>query len=133
MVGVGFGIVSAKARQGEFAEQIRRIGMQRDQTVGLATAKSAASGVELSSVSTVDYLKRLTYEFDREISNVRKTADATKTADMLSLFAGGVGGGAQIYGKLGAANNWFQYGNQGGGFSNGNTNFAGGVDASWYD
>lgn len=120
MVGIGFGIVSAlglagqfasgvmssKARQGEFAEQIRQTGLRRDLTLGTATARAAASGIEMDSSSTTNYLKSLTGEFNREISNIRKTAKATKTADMIGNFAGLLGGGAQTYGTMGQANNW---------------------------
>lgn len=120
MVGIGFGIVSAlglagqfasgvmsaKARQGEFAEQIRKTGLERDITVGTAFSKVGASGIEMDSPSTVNYLKTLTGEFNREISNLRKTAAATKTADMIGNLAGLAGGGAQTYSALGQANNW---------------------------
>jgi hypothetical protein len=100
------GIMSAKARQGEFAETVRRIGRERDITVGSAIAKVGASGIEMDSASTVNYLKALTDEFNREIKNVQKTAKATKTADMIGNLAGIFGGGAQTYSALGQANNW---------------------------
>lgn len=120
MVGIGYGIVSslglagqfasgimsANARQGEFAEQVRQIGLKRDLTLGTATAKVAASGIESGSASTVNYLKNLTAEFDREIANVKKTAKTAQTADLIGSLAGLVGGGAQTYGALGTANNW---------------------------
>lgn len=120
MVGIGYGIVSAlglagqfasgimsaNARQGEFAEQIRQIGLKRDLTLGTATAKAAASGIELGSSSTTTYLNALTAEFNREIANVKKAARATKTADMIGNISGLLGGAAQTYGTLGQANNW---------------------------
>ncbi len=100
------GIMSAQSRQAEFAEQLRRLRLQKEQTVGLATAKSGASGVEFTSASTQHYLTSLTSEFDRAISNVQRAGRTTNLTDMLGTFSNLLGGGAGMFGALGKANNW---------------------------
>jgi hypothetical protein len=120
MIGVGFaiaqglglagqfasGLMSAQARQGEFAEQLRRLEMQKRQTVGLATAKTGASGVEFTSASTQQYLASLASEFDRSIDNLRDVGRVTSMTDMLGAFSNLLGGSAGLVGSLGKANNW---------------------------
>lgn len=120
MVGIGFGVaqalgtagrfasglMSARARRGEFNEALRQLELRRTQTVGLARAKAAASGTEMSSLSTVEYLAALTKEFDIARTNLRRTRDLTGRADLIGNLSGLLGGASSIYGGLGQANNW---------------------------
>lgn len=122
MIGVAFGVVSALgaagrltsglmsagARRAEFNEMIRGLQMKRDYTVGLAKARAAASGTEMESVSTTDYLSRLTGEFDRQIALARRTRRQTYVSDIVASLSGAAGNAADIYGSLGQMNNWWQ-------------------------
>lgn len=104
------GIMSAQSRQGEFAEQLRRLKLKKDQTVGLAAARSGASGVEFSSASTQQYLASLTDEFDLGISRLKSTASMTGIMDLIGNFSSLLGAGASASGALGKANNWWDEG-----------------------
>lgn len=122
MVGTGFavaeglgaagkfasGLLSAQARQGEFAQQIRAIEFKKNQTIGIATARAAASGTTLDSLSTDKYIGALANQFDTEITNVRRAKRMTGIADLVGNISTLVGAGASIYGSLGQANNWWQ-------------------------
>jgi len=122
MIGVGFavasllgtagqvasGVMSAQARQGEFAEQLRRLDMKKRYTVGLTAARAGASGTEFASTSTQSYLASLTSEFDRAIAATRKAKSLAGLTDTLGLIAGGISGIAGAAGTLGKANNWWQ-------------------------
>lgn len=102
------GLMSADARQSEFAQQIRALKMKRDFTVGIATARAAASGVTSDSVSTTKYMASLTGELNRGIDNLEGVANTTGVMDKIGLFSGLVGGAANAYATLGKANNWWQ-------------------------
>jgi hypothetical protein len=122
MVGVGFaavsalglagqlasGVMSAKARQAEFAQQLRALEMKKEQTIGIARARAAASGIEMSSTSTTDYLAGLTSEFDTELNYLRATkrmaGDAADIGNTMSLL----GGAASIYGGTAQQNNFWR-------------------------
>jgi hypothetical protein len=101
------GLLSAQARQAEFAQQIRALKMKRDFTVGIANARAAASGVTSDSLSTTKYMASLTGELNLGIKNLENTAATTDIMDKFSLFSGLVGGGANAYASIGKANNWF--------------------------
>jgi hypothetical protein len=88
------GIMSARSRRAEFDQQLRATMMKRDQTLSLATARAAASGFEIGSRSTTEYLAALTGEFNIEIDNIRKARDTSFLASILGTLAGGVGGTA---------------------------------------
>lgn len=98
------GLMSARARRAEFDEQIRGLTIKRDQTVGIATAKAAASGVEIGSRSTTEYLKSLTSELNREIGNYVSARNTTYRANLLSLFTNGLAGGAGVASQYMKAN-----------------------------
>lgn len=122
MVGTGFavasilgtagqfasGILSAQARQGEFAEQLRRLEQKKRYTIGLATAKTGASGVEFSSASTQHYLASLTSEFDRAIAATRDAKSLGGVLDTFGIVSGGISNLAGMAGTLGKANNWWE-------------------------
>lgn len=102
------GVMSAKARRAEFDEQLRALEMKKMQTLSIARANRAATGTEIGSKSTVDYLAGLADEFDRSISNLRSVRDSTGSADSLTNTLGLVSGGAGLYGNLGQMNNWWR-------------------------
>jgi hypothetical protein len=120
MVGLGFGItqalglagpfasgvMSAEARQGEFAEQLRRLRLKKEQTVGLARSRANASGVTADSATTDLYLKALTGEFDFNIRRLEETAGQVSMADTIGNFASLFGGGVSTLGGIAKANNW---------------------------
>jgi hypothetical protein len=92
------GIMAADARQAEFEENIRRVRLKKAQTVGLATAMSAASGMMLGSRSTDAYLGALTGQFNTEISQLQKAAELTGVADFWGTASDLFGGGASAIG-----------------------------------
>lgn len=102
------GLMSAKARQAEFAQQLRALEMKKEQTIGLARARAAASGVEMSSSSTTDYLAGLADEFDTEIGYLRSAKRTSGNAALIGSLSGLVGGGAQTYLGLAQANNFWR-------------------------
>jgi hypothetical protein len=95
---IASGVLSAQARQAEFAEGIRQLKVKKEYTVGLATMKAAASGFDLRSASTVSYLRGLTREYDIALKNLRNVKGTTQIADMLGVMSGGAQGAAQSYG-----------------------------------
>jgi ammonia channel protein AmtB len=120
MIGLGFGALSMFGSMGQFAgtmmgnavrkqeqqDKIRSLGMRKAAVVGLAAAKSGASGVEGTSASTVDYLSGLGAEFDRTIfQQKRANADLNRAANV-SAISGLIGGGAGTIAGLGELNNW---------------------------
>lgn len=121
MLGIGFGILSTLgnvgqaasglmstyARQGEFAEQLRRLRMEKQSTVGLAAAKTGASGVEMTSASSVQYLNDLSSEFDRAIAMTKNTAQQALISGVVGAGSSLLGGGASTYKGLGDINNWW--------------------------
>lgn len=122
MIGLAFGALStlgtigqfagnlmgASARRAQVQEQIRATEMQKAQTVGLAAARSGASGVEGSSASTMDYLSGLGAEFDRVIGLQKKSAATGYALDILGAGMGLLGGASNVAGGLGKLNNWWQ-------------------------
>jgi hypothetical protein len=122
MVGVGFaavqalgvagqfasGLMSAQARQGEFADQLRALTMKRDQTLGIARARAAASGVEMDSRSTTDYLAGLTGEFDTELARIRSVKKMAGNAALIGNLSTLAGGGANTYLGLAQLNNFWR-------------------------
>jgi hypothetical protein len=88
------GQMAASARRMQYDEELRKLGMRRDFTLSLATARGAASGVEASSATTTDYLSRLTTEFSAEESYLKKMKSMTSDADTAANFANLVGGAA---------------------------------------
>ena len=122
MVGVGFaavqalgvagqfasGIMSAKSRQAEFAEQLRALQMKKEYTLGIAKVRAGASGVTMDSVSTVDYLAGLAGEFDREIANLKHAKKTAGSAALVGNLAGLATGGAQTYLGLAQLNNFWK-------------------------
>lgn len=101
------GLMSTFARQGEFAEQIRRLRQEKAQMVGLATAKTGASGVEMTSASSVQYLNDLSAEYDRAISAAKSNSRLSLISGLVGVGAGLAGGGASTYKVLGDINNWW--------------------------
>jgi hypothetical protein len=93
------GLMSSGARQAEFAESLRQLQQKKEFTVGLARTRAAATGFDLNSGSTMEYLRGLTKEFDIAIGNLRRTARTTRTADLIGTISGAVGGAAQTYGS----------------------------------
>jgi hypothetical protein len=122
MVGVGFaavsalglagqlasGVMSAKARQAEFAQQLRALEMKKEQTIGIARARAAASGIEMSSTSTTDYLAGLASEFDNGLNYLRAAKKASGDAATVGQFATLAGGAASIYGGVAQQNNFWR-------------------------
>lgn len=122
MIGLAFGALSSLGTVGQFAgslmgafgrrdqakEGIRALQMQKAQTVGLAAARSGASGVEMTSASTMEYLSGLGAEFDRAISLQKRAASTGFALDLLGAGSGLIGGAANVYGGLGQLNNWWQ-------------------------
>jgi hypothetical protein len=84
--------LAIQARQMGYAEQVRQLTMKRDYTVGLAQSRAGASGVDMTSASTTDYLKKLTGEFNTEIDRTRLLARTMEGIDQdnasLGLFMG---------------------------------------------
>lgn len=104
----GSNLMGAFARRGEMQDRIRELKLEKASTIGLALAKSGASGAAGSSSSTQDYLAGLGAEFDRAIA---KTEDAKGMAFISGLLGGGaqaVGGGARAYTGLAEINNWWR-------------------------
>jgi hypothetical protein len=97
------GIMSARARRSEFAQQLRALEVKRDQTVGIARARSAAMGVEAGSLSTENYLAQLAGGFEDEMRNVRKARRQTYGLGMLGALLGGVQGAAGVASAYGRA------------------------------
>lgn len=118
MLGLGFGIasmlgtvgqtasglMSTQSRVSQISDEIRNAQMRKAQTVGLAGAKSGASGVEFSSASTQHYLTSLGSEFDREIASLRDLRSTTQVTGAIGALAGLVGGGANTAKDLWALN-----------------------------
>jgi hypothetical protein len=90
------GIMSARSRRAEFDQQLRATMLKRDQTVGIATARAAASGFEIGSRSTTEYLAALTGEFNIEIERMKDARNTSFAAGIIGSFAGGAGGAASI-------------------------------------
>jgi hypothetical protein len=90
------GIMSARSRRAEFDQQIRAMRLKRDQTLSLTTARAGQSGLEMGSVSTTDYLKGLTNEFNLEIERMKDARNTSFAAGIIGSFAGGAGGAASI-------------------------------------
>lgn len=120
MIGLAFGALSALGTIGQFAgnmmgnsvrrlqqqDQIRALEMKKASTLGLASAKSGASGVEGTSSSTLDYLKGLGAEFDRAIAIQKETARNVNTAGNITAIANLFGGAGSTLSGLGNLNNW---------------------------
>jgi hypothetical protein len=120
MIGLAFGALSALGTIGKFTsdllgagarraqarDQLHGLEMQKSKTIGLAAAKSGASGVEGSSSSTMDYLSGLGAEFDRAIQTQKDTMSTMAMADFFGAGTGLLGGAANTTEKLGALNNW---------------------------
>lgn len=101
------GLMSAYARQGEFSEQLRRLRQEKASTLGLANAKTGASGVEMTSASSVQYLNDLSAEFDRAIAATKRNSTLSLVSGIIGVGAGLVGGGASTYKTLADINNWW--------------------------
>lgn len=100
------GIMSAGSRRAEFDEQLRQLSRKKDYTLSLTSAIAGASGVEAGSVSTTEYLKSMTQEFDTELGFLRNTRNDTYMADLLGAGFGAVGAGVGIGSGLAKLNNW---------------------------
>ena len=108
MVGLAFGALSAlgtvgkfssdlmgnAARRGQIGDEIRSTEMRKAQTLGLATARTGASGVEFGSSSVQSYLAGLGAEFDLEISRLKDLRRTTGTMGTIGAISGLLGGGA---------------------------------------
>lgn len=99
------GTLSAKARRAEFDQQIRAVEFKKAQTLSTAQARSAAAGLDMSSLSTTEYLSGLTSEFDAELNYLRRARSLTSEADHYRNLFGLAGGGAQAYGSYSAMTN----------------------------
>jgi hypothetical protein len=120
MIGLAFGALStlgtigqfagnlmgASARRAQMRDQIRAMEMKKAQVVGLAAAKSGASGVEGTSASTMSYLQGLGAEYDLAIGRQKQANSAADLANNIGSIASLFGGGAQMYKGLGDINNW---------------------------
>ena len=96
MVGsLASGLMSTKARQAQFDEQIRNLRLKRDYTLSLTNARASASGIMADSASTVAYLRTMKSEFDREISALKDVKKTTFVSDLIGTFSGGLAGGSQ--------------------------------------
>jgi hypothetical protein len=98
--------MGASARQKQMQDNIRSLEMQKAKTVGLASAKSGASGVEGTSSSTMDMLSGLGAEFDRSIKIAKDTASSTGLADKIGAISSLFGGAAGTASGIGQLNNW---------------------------
>lgn len=105
---IASGLMAADARQMEFADQIRILKQKRDYTTSLAASKAAASGIALGSVSTSEYLKQLTSQFNTEIAGVQRTADTVGSMDFINQVTGSFGALATVGLGVMKANNWGQ-------------------------
>ncbi len=108
MVGLAFGALSAlgtigkftsdlmgnAARRGQIDDEIRATRMRKASTLGLAAARTGASGVEFSSSSVTDYLSGLGAEFDREIAGLESLRRTTGLTGAIGAVSGLLGAGA---------------------------------------
>ena len=108
MVGLAFGALSAlgtigkfssdlmgnAARQQSISDEIRSTLMKKAQTVGLATARTGASGVEFGSSSVQSYLTGLGGEFDLEVARLKELKRTTGIAGTIGAVSELLGGGA---------------------------------------
>jgi len=118
MIGLAFGALSslgtigqfagnlmgAFARRGQAEQDIRATEIQKNETIGYAQAQSGASGVELSSASTMDYLAGLGAEFDRTLALKRSAQETGFIADLFGAGSSAVGGIANTANQLNALN-----------------------------
>ncbi len=98
----------AERQRAETDEALRRTRLQHQVVVGEATARAAASGVEVGGSSMGRYLQAMTDEFGRqerwlELSGHRQ-ADATSLSANLGAF-GDLGGSLFGYAQN---NNWWK-------------------------
>jgi hypothetical protein len=108
MIGLAFGALSAlgtigkfssdlmgnAARRGQISDEIEATKMRKAQTLGLAAARTGASGVEFSSASVSSYLTSLGSQFDTEISRLKNLRRTTEIAGTIGAVSGLLGGGA---------------------------------------
>jgi hypothetical protein len=99
-------LMGISARRAQAEDQIRALEMKKASTLGLAAAKSGASGVEGSSASTMDYLSGLGAEFDRSIVVAKNTAKSVEMAGKIGAISQLFGGMSSAFGGAAAANNW---------------------------
>jgi hypothetical protein len=121
MIGLAFGALSSLGTIGQFAgnlmgvaarrsqmqDSIRALEMKKSQALGLAAAKSGASGVEGTSSSTQEYLKGLGAEYDRALATQRSVMGDAGLAGTIGAVSGLLGGAAGTTNELGKLNNWW--------------------------
>ena len=108
MIGLAFGALSAlgtigkfssdlmgnAARSGQIGNEIDATLLRKKQTLGLASARTGASGVEFSSASVSSYLSGLGAQFDTEISRLKRLRSTTETMGTIGAVSGLIGAGA---------------------------------------
>jgi hypothetical protein len=97
-------LMGASARRAQMQEQIRATEMEKARTVGIAAARTGASGVETGSTSAMSYLAGLGAEFDRTISLQHRAMRTEYTAGLLGAFGGLLGGAGGVANGLLALN-----------------------------
>ena len=99
-------------------ENERRTRLRNDQTIGAATARAGASGVEMGSGSLQTYLTAMTEEFRKQADWTRQMgeleAKSKRDATIAGANAGQVSSNFKLFGDLGASlygfgaeNKWF--------------------------
>ena len=102
------GLMGAFGRRQELTDHIRELKLEKSSTIGLAGAKSGASGVEGTSSSTQDYLAGLGAEFDRAIAKTENARSMVFASGLFGMGAGVLGGVSKAVTDLGNLNNWWK-------------------------
>src|SRR5512145_1407949 len=77
------GLMAASARRAEYDSALRDLKLKRDMTIGTANARAAASGIEMGSRSTTQYLASLTNQFSTRIAELKRARNVSTVANYI--------------------------------------------------